>query len=384
MYLYVILSGLYRFICGALLLAINWKLASDGNDNFGSLAMATIVSFVPAIFVPIFAKKALNKHAGSKITGVGLIGVVLCCLLLSNYYQINFSVVMIILVSWIFFFLLESSWEMWFANLAKKYSELQVTRFSSISMTVNQVALMIGPICAPFAINKLGYSNFYVVVSIIFFVFGVIAFLQKGTVEEIAKTDNVKLKTFNPLLFLSLALIWPVLGGINFMLPVQVSIQNGKMMDVGILDAFISVGMVLIGIFLSTIKIASDMYKIILSCISIVIGLLIWNFIDLGIIGFGIALAFLGFGFGGLRIITRSVMANNYTSAEVGTMVSRANACALPILACVLFISRINISYTWLSPFILAFLMAAFLLFGIKYEQNKNVIASEKENEINC
>lgn len=126
------------------------------------------------------------------------------------------------------------------------------------------------------------------------------------------------------------------------------------------------------------------MYKIILSCISIVIGLLIWNFIDLGIIGFGIALAFLGFGFGGLRIITRSVMANNYTSAEVGTMVSRANACALPILACVLFISRINISYTWLSPFILAFLMAAFLLFGIKYEQNKNVIASEKENEINC
>ncbi|HFK1428869.1 MFS transporter [Bacillus paranthracis] len=384
MYLYVILSGLYRFICGALLLAINWKLASDGNDNFGSLAMATIVSFVPAIFVPIFAKKALNKHAGSKITGVGLIGVVLCCLLLSNYYQINSSVVMINFVAWIFFFLLESSWEMWFANLAKKYSELQVTRFSSISMTVNQVALMIGPICAPFVINKLGYSNFYVVVSIIFFVFGVIAFLQKGTVEEIAKTDNVKLKTFNPLLFLSLALIWPVLGGINFMLPVQVSIQNGKMMDVGILDAFISVGMVLIGIFLSTIKIASDMYKIILSCISIVIGLLIWNFIDLGIIGFGIALAFLGFGFGGLRIITRSVMANNYTSAEVGTMVSRANACALPILACVLFISRINISYTWLSPFILAFLMAAFLLFGIKYEQNKNVIASEKENEINC
>lgn len=384
MYLYVILSGLYRFICGALLLAINWKLASDGNDNFGSLAMATIVSFVPAIFVPIFAKKALNKHAGSKITGVGLIGVVLCCLLLSNYYQINSSVVMINFVAWIFFFLLESSWEMWFANLAKKYSELHVTRFSSISMTVNQVALMIGPICAPFVINKLGYSNFYVVVSIIFFVFGVIAFLQKGTVEEIAKTDNVKLKTFNPLLFLSLALIWPVLGGINFMLPVQVSIQNGKMMDVGILDAFISVGMVLIGIFLSTIKIASDMYKIILSCISIVIGLLIWNFIDLGIIGFGIALAFLGFGFGGLRIITRSVMANNYTSAEVGTMVSRANACALPILACVLFISRINISYTWLSPFILAFLMAAFLLFGIKYEQNKNVIASEKENEINC
>nr|WP_088326118.1 MFS transporter [Bacillus cereus] len=384
MYLYVILSGLYRFICGALLLAINWKLASDGNDNFGSLAMATIVSFVPAIFVPIFAKKALNKHAGSKITGVGLIGVVLCCLLLSNYYQINSSVVMINFVAWIFFFLLESSWEMWFANLAKKYSELQVTRFSSISMTVNQVALMIGPICAPFVINKLGYSNFYVVVSIIFFVFGVIAFLQKGTVEEVAKTNNVKLKTFNPLLFLSLALIWPVLGGINFMLPVQVSIQNGKMMDVGILDAFISVGMVLIGIFLSTIKIASDMYKIILSCISIVIGLLIWNFIDLGIIGFGIALAFLGFGFGGLRIITRSVMANNYTSAEVGTMVSRANACALPILACVLFISRINISYTWLSPFILAFLMAAFLLFGIKYEQNKNVIASEKENEINC
>lgn len=104
MYLYVILSGLYRFICGALLLAINWKLATDGNDNFGSLAMATIVSFVPAIFVPIFAKKALNKYAGSKITGVGLIGVVFCCLLLSNYYQINSSVVMINFVAWIFSF----------------------------------------------------------------------------------------------------------------------------------------------------------------------------------------------------------------------------------------------------------------------------------------
>jgi MFS family permease len=384
MYQYIALSGLYRFLCGALLLAINWGLATNSNDNFGSLAIATVISFVPAIFVPIFAKGLLNKYSGARVTFIGLLGVVACCLALAQYHELSTAVIVINFIIWIFFFLLESSWEMWFTELAKQYEEVKVSKLSSTSMTTNQVALMVGPIFAPFIINILGYKTFYIVSALLFLIFGVISFLKsKNSIKNVQgeKTKNSNVKSFNPLFFITLALVWPILGSINFMLPVQVNIQSGKMMDVGILDAFISVSMAIVGVVFSTVKI-KDKSKIISSFVCVLIGTIIWKVNSFGVIGFGIALAFLGFGFGGARILTRSIMAKKYSSTEVGTLVSRANAAALPILACTLGLVRLNVTYTWLAPFILSLFMML-SLYVANNEKSSKIFTQGEHREVN-
>lgn len=374
MYLYIFLSGCYRFFCGAVLLAISWGLAKNSNDNFSSLAIATVTSYLPAIFIPVFGRRVLNIYSGSRITVAGLMGVVLCCLLLAAFYESSYSVLFINLLIWVFFFLLESSWEMWFAGLAKIHSEEMVSKFSSYSMTTNQVALMMGPICAPFIIQLLGYGMFYVAVSVLFATIGVAAFfIQSDIAGTMAVNGGKKLnRGFNPLLFLALAFVWPVLGSFNFMLPVQVILHHGKMMDVGILDACMGVGMAIVGAIFSMIKTVSDHHKITLSSLCILMGVVIW-WTGLGLVGHSIAITLLGFGFGGLRILIRSVLANNYTSGEVGTLVSRANAFALPVLACTLVLVRINISLTWLAPFFLSLLMSVSLYFSMKETKFKNI-----------
>lgn len=372
MYYYIILSGLYRFFCGAVLLAINWGLANNADDQFGSLAIATVISYLPAIFVPVFARKALTRYSGSELTAVGLAGVVLCCLLLAFFYHNSVAVLLINLLIWVFFFLLESSWEMWFASLAKRYSETLVSQFSSYSMTVNQVALMLGPICAPFIIPLLGYGLFYVAVSLLFALIGVIAFFNQNEAAAYSLEQNQKSPKFHLLLFLALAVVWPVLGSFNFMIPVQVILHGGKMMDVGLLDACMSIGMAVVGVIFSMFKGLSDLHKTLLNLLCIAMGAGIW-LSGLGLIGFGAALALLGFGFGGLRILVRSVLANHYTSAEIGTLVSRANAFSLPILAIVLMLVRINLSYTWVAPFLLSLIMSVFLYFSLRGREDKPI-----------
>ena len=41
---------------------------------------------------------------------------------------------------------MESSWEAWFTALAKNYTKQEILKFSSLSMSVNQASLMLGPI----------------------------------------------------------------------------------------------------------------------------------------------------------------------------------------------------------------------------------------------
>ena len=361
MYTYIIVSTCYRFLCGALLLAINWGLASRSNDHFSSLLISTIVSFVPALFVPFLTKKIFQNYPGSKITAIGLAGAIFCCFCLSKFHTDNTIVVILNFIIWIFFFLLESSWEMWFASTAKRYQESRkILKFSSISMTTNQVALMAGPIAAPFIINLVGYTLFYIMTAIFFTILAVLIFKQKDQVV----TNNTSAQAaghLNAYLFISLLLIWPVLGSFNFMLPVQVTLQHGKMVDVGILDACMGIGMALIGIFFSINKNNTKNKKIIFSFIFIFLGGLIWSMSHYTIINLGISVAFLGIGFGGSRILLRSILATDYESADIGKLASRANACALPVLACVLTLARIDLNYTWLAPFILALLISIFI-----------------------
>lgn len=168
MRLYIILSGFYRLLCGAVILAINWRLATQNDGDFGALALATVMSFVPALFVPVLAKRTLYQCSGSKLTAVGIFGVLLCCMMLALFYKHNVYIVILNFLIWTFFFLLESSWEMWFTALAKHYEDRAVSKFSSLSMTINQIALMIGPLCVPSLIGWVGDRLFYFVAAMLF------------------------------------------------------------------------------------------------------------------------------------------------------------------------------------------------------------------------
>ncbi|MBM0637481.1 hypothetical protein LNT47_05760 [Campylobacter sp. VicNov18] len=87
--------------------------------------------------------------SGSKLTAFALLASFFISLLLfSTHNQILILILNTVL--WFFFFIMESSWESWFAVLAKAYTEEKILKFSSLSMSVNQASLMLGPIIAAF------------------------------------------------------------------------------------------------------------------------------------------------------------------------------------------------------------------------------------------
>lgn len=61
-------------------------------------------------------------------------------------YQNTLLLILLNFVLWIVFFLLETSLELWFSELVANENEEFINKYSSLSMTVNQVALMIGPL----------------------------------------------------------------------------------------------------------------------------------------------------------------------------------------------------------------------------------------------
>lgn len=370
MFKYIVLSGVYRFFCGAIILAINWNLATRDEDSFFSLAIAVLISFIPAMFVPILFKKLFNKYQGPFLTSLALIGVVVSSVLLSVFYASNTILVIINFLIWIFFFVMETTWETWFAGLSKSYNKQDVSKYSSISMTINQVALMSGPLAAPFLIDNLSYEVFFYLMAFTFFIISIFSFLQRVPVIEgnVTKKETHAPKKLNLYLFFSLALIWPILGSINFMLPVYVTINRGEMINVGILDASISIGMALIGIVFSSLKVATLRVRILMTFIPITVGFVVWFISGYSIIFNSIAILLLGFGFGGLRIMIRYLLARNYSTEEVATLVSRANALSLPILGIVLSIIMFAIEYTWIAPFFLTIIMSLLFVISLRYE----------------
>jgi len=277
---------------------------------------------------------------------------------------------------------METTWESWFVDLSKNYSEKEVSKYSAVSMTVNQVALMSGPLAAPLIIDVLSYELFFYLMALTFFIVSVMSFLQKVPNNE-NKITNIEgsAKKINLYLFFSLVLIWPILGSINFMLPVYVTINNGNMLNVGILDACISIGMALIGIVFSTLKVNDLRIRMILSFTSILAGLTTWSLGGYSIITNSIGILLLGFGFGGLRIMIRYVLARNYSPQDVAKLVSRANALSLPVLGLVFASVMPAIRYTWAVPFILSIIMCMFLTVGLIMEQKRK--GQDQLNESN-
>ncbi|MCR2112013.1 hypothetical protein [Campylobacter upsaliensis] len=82
LYIYILLSGLYRLSCEALILAIHWLMPTK-NDSFAYLAILVALTFLPAILVPLFYKhKAIS---GSKLADFALFASFLTNLFLFFY-----------------------------------------------------------------------------------------------------------------------------------------------------------------------------------------------------------------------------------------------------------------------------------------------------------
>lgn len=350
MYVYIFLSALYRLSCGALILAINWLMATR-NDSFSYLAILVALTFLPAIFVPLFYKK--KTMSGSKLTAFALLASFFISLFL--FFTHNQILILVLNTAlWFFFFIMESSWESWFAALAKDYTEQKILKFSSLSMSANQASLMLGPIIAAF-IFKDNPKIVILASSLLFlFVFFITLFShtkQSEIKEEVSVDKKVKISALE----LSLVLIWPTLALFNFMLPVQVAFEKGDMAEVGILDAMMGLGMICSSILLS--KKVLHRFFIHYRFNILLLILAIWGFYQDFIFKI-LSVFILGLCFNMSRIIIRSSLAQKYEANIVGRLVSRANSYSFFIIIFTLFFVYDKVSINYMIPFIFAIFIA--------------------------
>jgi hypothetical protein len=148
MYYYIAISSLYRLSCGALIIAINWLMVVS-NSSLGWLAITVALTFIPAMIVPVLWKGNTQKLSGKKLTQYSLIAAAIISLAMSltdsHYVLLGLNTII-----WFFFFVMESSWESWFASECDSLSDRDIERFSSVTMSANQAALMIGPVIAAY------------------------------------------------------------------------------------------------------------------------------------------------------------------------------------------------------------------------------------------
>nr|WP_263314090.1 hypothetical protein [Mammaliicoccus sp. Marseille-Q6498] len=360
---YLMITALYRFICGGLILLINWELADPKSAN--DLAISTVLSFIPAIFTPFLISTIFKNMSGSKLTKYSFFMIFILVLIISMIYIDSKLLILCNFILWTIFLLLETSFEFWFSELVYKRDESFVNKYSSLSMTTNQVALMIGPLFITFLIKYIDLKVVFITYSIIYLLlfFGTksLKTLNNNLESSNTKTESIKISHY-----IMSMLMWPILGTINFMLPIYTSYKKGEMYEVALLDSMLGIGMALIGILLS--KYLSQKWAIAFLLISIILPITWYTFEHNLIIRLILMLLF-GVAFGGSRIIFRKIVVMQYSSGTVKKVYSLGNALGLPILALSIYVSILDISFVWIPSFLLLIILLVLLNAQYK-EQN--------------
>ena len=355
MIFYIIISGIYRLSCGALILAINWLMVADSN-SFSRYAFMTALTFLPATVVPFLWKNS-SGYRGDKMTGISL----LFSSLLAVALFLSLDQKLILLFNtllWFFFFVMESSWESWFANLVSGYSSDKAERMSAISMSVNQSCLMLGPICVGFFFEYIP-RNAIACCGLIFVVLGIAILysIKKLSLIQIVTPDQSVHKLAGTIKIggteIALLLIWPTLAMFNFMLPAQIVYNKGNMIDVGILDAVMGGGMIASGFLLNIALVKTLLTKYKLNLLLLIIGTVIWSQ-SRTIFVRGAAVFLLGLSFNMARIAIRSTLAKRYNSQVVGKLVSGANSFSFFIISLSLYAFYNIININWILPYVFA------------------------------
>lgn len=353
---YLIITAVYRFICGGLILAINWELANPKSTI--DLALATILSFIPAIFIPFIIAIFFKKQNGSTLTKLAMLAIFFIVLSIALSYKNAILLIILNFILWTAFFLIETSLEYWFSEIVSDKDELFINKYSSISMTTNQVALMIGPLFLSLIVNYIDLTWLFLIYGVIYLLLCLAINNTKCIESHINNTDNTSSKNSVKIIhYLISMLMWPVLGSINFMLPIFTAYRNGAIHHVALLDSALGIGMAGIGILLS--KYFNYKWIDVFIIISIV-NTVLWYFADSLTIKLLLMLLF-GFSFGGARILFRKIIVTAYSSTDIKKIYSIGNALSLPILAISIFIGITNLNLVWLPSFILLLILLILL-----------------------
>ncbi|MFD5740671.1 MFS transporter [Streptomyces massasporeus] len=377
---YTLYSGLYRFFNGVVLLLLNWHIASAQGGGYDALAVSTTLSFVPAVFVPPLIRFT-PVTGGARMTAAGLTGICLTLLAIAACWSQVQAVVALNFVLWIFFFYLESTWEVWFNDEASGVTGEVLRKHSSLTMTVNQVALMVGPLFAPLFTRVIRAEWVLVVCAGLF---AVVAVLSLGS-HRTATIAKEAPETAGPqraggvggLYLLAFLLVWPILGTFNLMLPLQALAHGRSMLTVGVLDMLLGIGMAVAGTFLHRLTKSLDMRWVLTGAAgAVAAAIVIWAVVPVFGAAQMVAVFALGCAFGSLRVLLRAEAAENFSPRQVGAIVANANACSLLLLSAVLAGGRFFSAQIWLAPFALTLLLVL-SFHSIRKAQNNRLVPAE-------
>ncbi|MFA7762794.1 MFS transporter [Streptomyces sp. NRRL S-448] len=338
---------------------INWQIATAEVGGYWRLVISTLLSYVPALAVPLVIRRI--TMSGQRLTVLSLLYVAVVSLVVSFFVENTTVLVVANFFMWIGFFSLEASWESWF-NEEKRRQD--VSWASSVTMSGNQAALMIGPLFAPAIIQVVGTHGMVRALTAGFVL--VAALSWAGGVRDAVVADTAveaeagpPAKPAAPLrLIATFALVWPVLGAFNLMLPLQVSDRGAGLVTVGIVDACLGIGVIVAGVVSARAKLPSAMLSTLVIACTLVGGVL-WALPTGGasVIAMALSTFALGVGFGALRIALREYTATHYDAAVTSQAVALGNATAIPILAVVFLVSGAAQPLVWVAPFLLVIVM---------------------------
>jgi hypothetical protein len=366
MWAYISFCALYRMSTGALLLVVGWSLATGRSNNAESLALATFVSFIPAPIVPVLYRWLPRRFAGRPTAVACFAALPVLTWLSAACLQGRTALIGLVFCLWLGFFLLEPLLEAWFTELAQGLAADRINRFSALSMTINQCCLMVGPVIAYAVVSRIGATSFVQVLAGLFAAMALVALAIMPRLEHEARPAvNAAGERTSRQSLLPLALIWPVLGTFNFMVPVYFSMQaGGNMAQAGIVDGAMGIGMAVAGFISLNGFLALEKWRNGLSMLWVGLGAVVWWASAGRTVGHALAAAMLGCGFGAMRIGCRSYLASHFSAQEVAGLVSKANALSLLVLLASLMVCKIDFAWSWAMPFVLSasLVLAASLL----------------------
>ncbi|MCD9140737.1 hypothetical protein [Streptomyces albireticuli] len=356
---YTIVSTLYRFFAGTFLVVVNWQIATAETGGYWRLVVSTLLSYVPALAVPLVIRRI--TMSGQRLTVLSLLYVAVVSLAVSFLVENATALVVANFFMWVGFFSLEASWESWF-NEEKRRQD--VSWASSVTMSGNQAALMIGPLFAPAIIHLVGTRGIVLALTAGFVLVAALSWAGAGA-AVVADTGGEteagpQAKPAAPLrLIATFALVWPVLGTFNLMLPLQVSDRGAGLVTVGIVDACLGIGVIVAGVVLARAKLPSAVLSTLVIACTLVGGVL-WALPAGGaaVVTMALSTFALGAGFGALRIALREYTATHYDSAVTSQAVALGNAAAIPTLAVVFLVSGAAQPLVWVAPFLLVIVMS--------------------------
>lgn len=361
---FLLCSTFYRLASGALLVSLTWNILNQESISYLPLALAILCSFIPSFIVPSMIRRLTRQFNGRQMSARFLLGLAILALAAGACRYETSALLVINLLVWLLFLLLEASLDMWFTQVQRGLAPAQVQRVSGATTASSQAALMIGPLLAAGLTPLLGDLGFAMVLAAILMAVGVICHSagQPPTTSDDTVNDTTA-KELPLALLIPMLLVWPTLGAFNFMLPVNVTEQGWTLLELGILDASFGLGMALIGVLVTVGVSGSRLFAFLSGLLAFsAAAASAWLLLPQDLLFRCACLGLLGVAFGGARIQIRAAIAQRLDEAAVGCSVSRANALGTPVLLAVLLIQLGAIASAWALPFLMVMLSIALLM----------------------